>query len=83
MPCQNVNASTSRGNYTDRVTLSYKLDPERLLDATYSTGFRQGGFNRNPFVPPSAPDYLSNYELGWKTGWAALMLRFNGAVFLE
>ena len=83
MPCQNVNAITSGGKYTDRVTLSYKLAPERLVYATYSTGFRQGGFNRNPFVPPYAPDYLSNYELGWKTLWAAHTLRFNGAVFLE
>jgi iron complex outermembrane recepter protein len=83
MPCQNVNATTSHGKYTDRVTLNYKLGPERLLYATYSTGFRQGGFNRNPFVPPYAPDYLSNYELGWKTGWAAHTVRFNGAVFLE
>jgi iron complex outermembrane recepter protein len=83
MPCQNVNATTSHGKYTDKVTLSYKLGPERLVYATYSTGFRQGGFNRNPFVPPYAPDYLSNYELGWKTAWAAHTLRFNGAVFLE
>ena len=82
-PCQNVNASTSGGKYTDKATLEYKLTPERLLYATYSTGFRQGGFNRNPFVPPYRPDYLSNYELGWKTGWAEHRLRFNGAVFLE
>ncbi len=82
-PCQNVNAITAHGHYTDKATLSYKLDPERLLYATYSTGFRQGGFNRNPFVPPYAPDYLSNYELGWKTAWAGHTVLFNGALFLE
>jgi len=82
-PCQNVNAITSHGHYTDKVTLSYKLAPEKLLYATYSTGFRQGGFNRNPFVPPYAPDYLSNYEAGWKTAWAGHTVIFNGALFLE
>ena len=82
-PCQNVNAITAHGHYTDKATLSYKLTPEHLLYATYSTGFRQGGFNRNPFVPPYAPDYLSNYELGWKTAWAAHTVIFNGALFLE
>jgi iron complex outermembrane recepter protein len=83
IPCQNVNANTSGGKYTDRLTLNYKLGPDKLIYATYSTGFREGGFNRVPGVPPYRPDYLTNYELGWKTTWAANTVRFNGAVFLE
>jgi iron complex outermembrane recepter protein len=83
IPCQNVDANTSGGKYTDRVTMSYKLGPDKLIYATYSTGFRQGGFNRVLTVPPYRPDYLTNYELGWKTSWAANTVRFNGALFLE
>ncbi len=83
VPCDNVDARSSGGKYTDRATLNYKFDADRMIYGTYSTGFRQGGFNRNPFVPAYKPDYLTNYELGWKTSWAEHRLRFNGAVFLE
>src|SRR5690606_11443772 len=46
-------------------------------------GFRPGGINRNGTVPPYKADYLTNYELGWKTTWAAGRLRLNGALFYE
>jgi len=29
---------------------------------------------------PFGPDYLQNYEIGWKTSWLDHTLRFNGAV---
>ena len=41
-----------------------------LLYATWSEGFRPGGINRNPFVGDYEPDFLTNWELGWKTQWA-------------
>jgi iron complex outermembrane recepter protein len=82
-PCQNVNHKGSGANYTDRLTLSHKLDADKMVYATYSTGYRQGGFNRNPEALPYHPDFLSNYELGWKTSWAGHTLRFNGAFFRE
>jgi iron complex outermembrane recepter protein len=40
-----------------------------------------GGINRNGEVPYK-PDYLTNYELGWKTTWAN-RFRLNGSLFLE
>ena len=52
-----------------------------LLYATWSEGFRPGGINRNPFVGDYEPDFLTNWELGWKTQWAGNSLQFNGAVF--
>jgi iron complex outermembrane receptor protein len=51
--------------------------------ATYSEGFRPGGINRNNSVPPYKPDYLKNYEIGWKTTWGGNTFRFNGAIFHE
>ncbi|MGA3158830.1 MAG: TonB-dependent receptor, partial [Steroidobacteraceae bacterium] len=84
-PCQNVDHATSGGHYTDRLTLSHKLDADKMVYATYSTGFRPGGFNRVEFGPygPYGPDYLTNYEIGWKTSWVANTVRFNGAVYRE
>jgi outer membrane receptor protein involved in Fe transport len=54
-----------------------------MLYTTWSTGFRPGGINRFKDVAPYRPDYLSNFEAGWKTTWLANRLRFNGALFLE
>ncbi len=83
LPCENVHARTEGGKYTDKVTLNYKLDHDKLVYATYSTGFRAGGFNRNPFVGAYRPDFLTNYEIGWKTQLADRTVRFNGALFRE
>jgi outer membrane receptor protein involved in Fe transport len=56
-----------------------------MIYATYSKGFRPGGVNRNGggTIPPYQPDYLKNYEIGWKTTWFDNRLRFNGAFFRE
>ena len=56
-----------------------------MIYATWSKGFRPGGVNRNGggTLPPYKPDYLTNYEFGWKTTWFDHRLRFNGAVFDE
>ena len=54
-----------------------------MLYATYSEGFRPGGFNQGVgLIPPTSPlygkfsvprfydsDTLKNYEIGWKTQW--------------
>ncbi len=48
---------------------------------TRSEGFRPGGVNRRGTFPPYIADFLTNYELGWKTSWFNDRLRFNGAVY--
>ena len=82
-PCNNVDSDTDGSDFTGRVNVTYRIDADRMLYATYSTGFRPGGVNRNPVRPPYGPDQLENYEAGWKTGWAAGRVRWNGAVFFE
>lgn len=82
-PCINVNQQASGSGSTYKLSLAYRLDAQRMLYATWSTGFRPGGINRSPDFGPYAPDSLVNYELGWKTEWLARHLRFNGALFLE
>ncbi|QXQ07145.1 TonB-dependent receptor [Sphingosinicellaceae bacterium] len=67
-----------------KVTLTYKIDPSHLLYATYSTGFRSGGYNAPTVViPVYKAETLTNYEAGFKTSWLDNRLRLNGAVYLE
>ncbi len=82
-PCTNVGKSVYESGQTHKINLTYKFDDQRLLYATWSTGFRPGGVNRNPTLPGYNPDYLTNYEIGWKTSWLDHTLRFNGALFWE
>ncbi len=76
---------TSQSGNSPKLNLTYKIDKDQMIYATYSKGFRPGGVNRNGggSMPPYKPDILTNYELGWKTTWFDNRLRFNGAFFEE
>jgi outer membrane receptor protein involved in Fe transport len=50
-----------------------------MFYATWSRGFRPGGINRQPSAPAYEPDYLTNYEAGWKTNFGRLT--WNGALY--
>ncbi len=84
-PCTNLNTSTSDSGNVPRFNLTYKLTPNKMIYATYSKGFRPGGVNRIAGLNgvPYAPDFLKNYEIGWKTQWGDRRLRWNGALFWE
>jgi outer membrane receptor protein involved in Fe transport len=75
--------TTKEDGFTPRFNLTYKFNEDALVYATYSEGFRPGGINRNGTVGPYKSDYLTNYELGWKTTWYDNRVRFNGAVFMQ
>jgi outer membrane receptor protein involved in Fe transport len=84
-PCSDLDRGTSGSGNSPKLNLTYKFDPDHMIYATYSKGFRPGGVNRNGggTIAPYQPDYLKNYEIGWKTSWFDNRLRFNGAVFRE
>jgi outer membrane receptor protein involved in Fe transport len=82
-PCTNLNKLTEEDGLTHRLNLSYRIDEDRMVYATWSTGYRPGGVNRRGTLPPYSSDFLTNYEIGWKTTLADGHLRFNGAVFWE
>jgi iron complex outermembrane receptor protein len=84
-PCSDLQGRSTGSGNTPKVNLTYKFDPDKLLYATWSKGYRPGGVNRNGggTIPPYKPDYLTNYEIGWKTSWFNHSLRWNGAVFDE
>jgi outer membrane receptor protein involved in Fe transport len=66
-----------------RLNLTWKIDPDRLVYATWSRGFRPGGINRRTTIAPYQADFLTNYEIGFKTSWADRRLRINGAFFWQ
>ncbi len=82
-PCLNLDKSTSENGSLGRANLTYKLDTDKMIYATWSQGFRPGGINRRGSLPPYKADYLDNYEFGWKTEWLDHHLLWNGAVFQE
>jgi outer membrane receptor protein involved in Fe transport len=89
IPCFNVadvNASgeaiprRSKGSgHIHRINAQWKPRQGLMFYATWSKGFRPGGINRQPLAPPYAPDFLTNYELGWKTSFGRW--RWNGAIY--
>ncbi len=84
-PCTNLDKEVSQSGHTPRVNITYKIDPDKMLFATYSKGFRPGGVNRTSQagIGPYEADFLTNYEAGWKTQWFGHRLRWNGAIFQE
>jgi outer membrane receptor protein involved in Fe transport len=67
--------------FTHRLNAQWKPQENLMFYATWSRGFRPGGINRRGDIPPYAADFLTNYELGWKTTFGPL--RWNGAIFHE
>jgi iron complex outermembrane receptor protein len=85
-PCTDLNAEVNESGETHKANLTWQIDDDHMVYATYSTGFRPGGVNRRTDIPgvgPYASDTLDNYEVGWKTSWDENRLRVNGDVFLE
>lgn len=82
-PCVEVDKTTKESDSLGKATLTYKIDSDKMIYATWSEGFRPGGINRRATLPPYKSDFLTNYEFGWKTEWLDHHLRWNGAVFQE
>jgi len=88
IPCTNVGnvvngqavPRESKGDgFTHRLSARWEPQENLMFYATWSRGFRPGGINRQPNAPAYDPDYLTNYELGWKTSFGPLT--WNGAIY--
>lgn len=67
-----------------KVSLAYQLTDDVLAYASYSSGFRTGGFNSSiySFQPFGYDEQVSDsYELGIKSSWLDNRLMLNGALF--
>lgn len=72
--------------FTPKVGVRYQMTDDAMLYATYSQGYRSGGFNGRVDEQASAripydPETVENYELGFKSEWADQRVRLNGALF--
>lgn len=82
-PCTNLDKESKNTGETHKLSVTYDLDDDKMVYLTYSTGFRPGGVNRRPSLPPFLEDKLINYEAGFKTSWADNTFVLNGAFFYE
>ena len=74
--------------FTTRATLAFDWNLNTKTYATYSQGFKSGGFNSRHLTPSPnlraiayQPEYVSQYELGLKHTNADHTFRFNSALF--
>ena len=75
-----------------KFTAKYQVDDNTLAYATYSEGFRPGGWNRGGGIAATNPEYptvsstyesddVKNYELGWKMTLMDGSMQFNGSAY--
>lgn len=72
--------------FTPKVGLRYAVDDNIMLYATYSRGYRAGGFNGRvasveEAFQPYDPETIDNYEIGIKSELLDNRLRLNATVF--
>lgn len=78
----NINSTET----TPMVNLSHAFTDDFMVYATYSEGYKGGGFTQrvaepNPIVPSFDPEFVTAYEIGSKFSGLDNRLRINGAVF--
>lgn len=68
-----------------RAVASYKIAPDVMVYAQFSTGFKGGGVAPRPYVyqqiRPFGAEKLKAYEVGFKADLLDRILRLNGSVF--
>jgi len=82
LTCINSDTKYHQTGQTHKLGLTWQFEPSKMLYATYSTGFRPGGGNRQVTAPAYKADTLTNYEIGWKLSFGR-NFRWNGALYRE
>ncbi len=72
--------------FTPKVAVRYTFNEDAMAYASYTRGYRSGGFVGRPdevavAVTPYDPETLDNFELGAKTQWWDRRLVLNGTIF--
>lgn len=70
-----IKASFSK--FTPKATLRIKPNNDILFYATYSTGFRSGGFALGSLTPAFLPENVKDYEAGLKIDWLGGAVQTN------
>lgn len=72
---------------TKTLGLNYKPTDDSMVYATYSEGYKSGGFNQSYFSAPDSivpffgPEKVKNYEAGVRTSWLDRRLTVNLTAF--
>jgi len=75
------NQTYTGDNVTGKVTLNWNLDAHNFLYAFVATGAKPGGLNNillfggGGTPPPFAQEFVTDYEIGWKSSWLDNHLR--------
>jgi len=92
----NEKVEVEANEFTPSISLDYALNDNTLVYASFSEGFKSGGFTQrlfppeaptpaNPTLPPPAPsfdpEFVKAYEIGLKTVLLENRLRWNSAIF--
>ena len=81
----NCSGSKSFGKFTWRANANYEIGDHKLIYASFSRGFRSGGFNGRSSGPttlgPYDPELVDAYETGLKADWLDRHLRTNIAFY--
>ena len=71
---QSINSTYSGQNLTGKITLNWKANDDNFLYAFVATGAKPGGLNaslfafpQQPIPAPFAQEYVTDYEIGWKS----------------
>lgn len=78
--------STDEGEWSGNAYINYKPTEDILAYASYSRGYKAGGFNATVIgTTPSdlsfAAEFVDSYEIGLKTSWMNDRVRLNIAAF--
>jgi iron complex outermembrane receptor protein len=77
--------SASWGQFTPKVGVEFTPNDDLLLYASFTQGFKSGGFNgrgnSEDTIGPYDPEKVNSYELGFKSDWADNRIRLNVAAF--
>jgi iron complex outermembrane receptor protein len=81
-----VDNSAVYESFDPRIVATYKFNRDVSLYASYSSGFKSGGFQYVPFSAAQAnvlfqPEDIKTYEIGLKSEWLDRRLLFNVAGF--
>lgn len=76
-----VNYQRSWDDVTYRAVANYKPTVDVLVYASFSTGFKSGGFNAFGLTDAFNPEQITAYEAGVKSEWLDRRLRLNSALF--
>ncbi len=74
-------AEESWSSFTPSATLEFRASDDVFLYATWSRGFKSGGFNLGVVQDPYAPERLDDYEAGIRTQWLDGRITANLSAF--